>query len=182
MKKILLSTILSVLAISSSLYAFDEEKEGFILSIGAGISTVNTEVKIGNLGADENSFGLSTSFKIGYGFTNQFLLYYMNDVSWYGYDNDPNDDTYTSGITGIGASYYLEENSPYYLMGSIGIGSLFNFSENEGETGNAFAIGGGYEVSPHFQIEVTYLSTSIEDNGVELNTDAVRITANYMWY
>ena len=182
MKKILISSILAGLVVTTSLEAFDEQREGFIVSLGAGVSSINTEIDVGNMGADETSFGLATSFKIGYGFTNQFLLYYVSDVSWYGYDNDPNDDTYTSGHGGIGASYYIEENSPYYVMGAIGIGSFTNFSESEGETGSAFIIGGGYEVSPHFQIEATYLSTNIEEDNVELNTGAFRVTANYMWY
>lgn len=184
MKKVLAMSLLTSMAAFSSLEAFDDNREGFVISLGAGVSSIKTEIDMGNYygSADETSFGLATSFKIGYGFTKQFLLYYVNDVSWYGYDNDPNDDIYTSGITGIGASYYIEENSPFYVTAAIGIGSFTNFSESEGETGSAFVIGGGYEVIPHFHLEATYLSTSIEENGVELDTGAFRLTANYMWY
>ena len=182
MKKIVISSILAGLVVTTSLEAFDEQREGFIVSLGAGVSSIKTEVEIGHMGADETSLGLATSFKIGYGFTNQFLLYYVSDVSWYGYHNDSKDDTYTSGHGGIGASYYIEENSPYYVMGAIGMGSFTNFTEAVGETGSAFIIGCGYEVSPHFQIEATYLSTDIEEDGVVLNTGAFRLTANYMWY
>jgi len=182
LKKILISSVLASLVVVSSIEAFDEQREGFVISLGAGVSSVNSEFKAGGFSADDTSFSLATSFKIGYGFTNQFLLYYINDVSWYGYDNDPNDDTYASGLTGIGVSYYIEENSPYYIMGGIGAGSFSNFSEGEGETGSAFVIGGGYEVSPHFQIEASYLSTSIEEDGVEADISAIRLTANYMLY
>jgi len=182
MRKSVVLSLLASLVATTSLYAFDEQREGFIVSLGAGVSSIKTDIKLGNLGADETSFGLATSFKIGYGFTNQFLLYYTSDVSWYGYDNDPKDDTYTSGHGGIGASYYVQENSPYYVMGGIGIGSFTNFSESKGETGSAFIVGGGYEVSPHFQVEATYLSTSIEEDNVKLDTGAFRLTANYMWY
>jgi len=182
LKKILLSSILASVLVVSSLEAVDEQKEGFIIGLGIGMSSINTEVSFGGYDWDERSFALATSFKIGYGFTNQFLLYYTNDISWYGYDNDPYDDTYISGMSGIGVSYYLEENSPYYVMGAIGIGSYSNFTEGDSETGSAFSVGVGYEVSPHFQIEATYLSTSIEEDGVELDTGAFNLTANYMWY
>jgi hypothetical protein len=182
MKKIVISSILAGLLATTSLEAFDEQREGFIVSFGAGVSSINTEIDFSRYGADDTSFGLATSFKIGYGFTNQFLLYYINDISWYGYDNDPNDDTYTSGLTGIGASYYIQENSPFYVMGGVGIGSFTNFSESEGETGSAFIIGGGYEVSPHIQVEATYLSTSVKEDSIDLDTGAFRLTANYIWY
>jgi hypothetical protein len=182
MKKILFSSILATMLTLSSVEAFDEQREGFILSLGAGISSVNTDIKVGSSDFDDSSFGLATSFKIGYGFTNQFLLYYVNDVSWYGYDNDSNDDTYTSGLTGVGVSYYIDESSPYYVMGAVGFGSFVNFSENQGENGSAFSIGAGYEVSPHFLVEATYLSTDIDEDRVELTTGAFRVTANYMWY
>ena len=182
MKKLLTSSLLAGLLATTSLQAFDEQKEGFVLNIGAGFSSITTDLTYGTLGADESSFGFATSFKIGYGFTNQFLLYYINDVSWYGYDKLANDDTYISALTGIGASYYPEEGSPYYLMGAIGIGSIANISENVGERGSAFMIGGGYEFSPHLNIEANYLATNIEENSVELSTGALRLTLNYMWY
>ncbi len=180
MKKIVSTSMLAVMIATTSLQAFDEQKEGFIVSVGAGISSIKSEIEEGSLSADETSFGLATSFKIGYGITNQFSLYYLNDVSWYKYD--ASDDTYTSSITGVGASYYIEEFSPYYVMAAVGIGSFVNFSESDGDMGSAFVIGGGYEVSPHIQLEATYLRTNIDDDGVEFNSGAFRLTANYMWY
>jgi len=184
LKKIVISSIVASLVAVSTAQAFEGQKQGFMLSVGAGLSSITTEVGLSGYygSADETSTGFATSFKIGYGFTNQFLLYYMNDVSWYGFDDDPYDDTYTSGFTGVDASYYVEENSPAYVLAGIGLGSFTNFSEDAGETGSSFVLGAGYEVTPHLNIEGTYLVTSIEEDGVELDTDAFRLTLNYMWY
>lgn len=182
MKKIVLSTVVASCIALSSVEAFDGQREGFLIGLGAGLSSVNTEVKMGYYGYNERSFGLATSFKIGYGFTNQFALYYMNDVSWFGYDDDPYDDTYTSSFTGVSASYYIDEHAPAYVLAGVGIGTFANFSEDAGETGSAFILGAGYEVSPHIQIEATYLVNSVDDGGIEVDTDAFRMTLNYMWY
>ena len=185
MNKILNSVMLVAVltTASTSVSAFDDQKEGFLVGIGAGVAKIKTEVDVGSLGADDTSLGLATSFKIGYGFTNQFALYYRNDVNWFGYDSDPQDDTYISGLTGIAANYFIEENSPYYLTAGVGVGSFANFTnKTRSETGSAYTIGAGYEVAPHVSLEATYLSNTIEEKNVELSTGALRLTVNYMWY
>lgn len=186
MKKILLSALLAAAVSVSSLEAFDEKREGFILSVGAGVSAVTTDITVSSgdysASADETSLGLATSLKIGYGFTNQFSVYYVRNASWFGYDNDSADDWYASGIVGVGASYYIEENSPMYVMAAVGMGDYANASENEGETGSAFMLGGGYEVYPHVQVEATYLVANVEEDNVELGTGAFQLTVNYQWY
>lgn len=182
MKKVLLSSLVALAVSVSSLEAFDEKREGFILGLGAGFSAVNTNVEVGSHEYDESSMGLATSLKIGYGFTNQFSLYYVRNASWFGYDNDSEDDNYASGIMGVGASYYIEENSPMYVMAAIGIGDWTNVSENAGETGSAFMLGGGYEVYPHVQIEATYLVANVEEDSIKLDTAAFQLTVNYQWY
>jgi len=177
-------TVIITLLLLSSAKAFDNHRKGFLFSIGAGMSRINMEVtpKFQGYSADDNSFGFDTSFKIGYGFTDQFLLYYINDVTWYKSDLDYDDDTYVSGITGIGITYYPKENEPWYIMGGIGVGSYINISKDESDTGSAYIFGAGYEISSHFQVEATYRSTKLDTDYQELTTGAFRLTANYMWY
>ena len=183
MKKILLTTLLGLAVSLSSLQAFDDKREGFILSVGAGLSSVTTDVKVNyNASADETSLGFATSLKIGYGFTNQFSVYYVRNASWFGYENDSAEDTYVSGLSGVGANYYIEENSPMYVMAAFGFGDFANFTENSGDTGSAFMLGGGYEVYPHVQVEATYLVASVEEDSIELDTSAFQLTLNYQWY
>ena len=181
MKKILLTTLLASAVSLSSLQAFDDKREGFMMSVGAGVSAVSTDVGESYHYSDESSFGLATSLKIGYGFSNQFSVYYVRNASWFGYDDDREDDWFASGIMGVGANYYIEENSPMYVMASVGFGDYTNISKDEGETGSAFMLGGGYEVYPHVQVEATYLVANIEKENIK-GTGAFQLTINYLWY
>ena len=193
MKKIIISSILASMLTVSTASAFDDQREGFLVGIGAGASIVNTSLDVydsyyGSFSSDESSFGLATSFKLGYGFNNQFLLYYTNDVSWFGLKGT--NDTFITGGSSIGAMYYIDENSPIYLVGAIGIGSFSNFTNGGGETGSTFSIGGGYEVSPHVLLEATYQHVNVEDyyndgynyGSADVSTNSFRFTINYMWY
>ena len=177
MNKIIISAIAASLLTISSAQAFDDQREGFLVGLGAGLSLVNSEVAT----YDETSLGFATSFKIGYGFSNQFLLYYVNNVSFFG--QDYSNDTFTTGGSSIGASYYFDENSPYYALGSIGLGSFGNFSSGNGEIGSTFSIGAGYEYSPHILLEGVFEHVNVDDysyNGA--STNSLRFTINYMWY
>jgi len=174
MKKIIFSSILASMMAVSTASAFDDQREGFLVGIGGGLNLTNTSV----YSYSETSFGFSTAFKIGYGFNNQFLLYYTNDVSWYGLDGS--DDWWMTGGSAIGASYYMEENSPYYLLGSLGIGGFSNFTTGESaDSGITFALGGGYEYSPHVLLETTWQHVSTDD---DISTNVFKFTINYMWY
>jgi len=180
-KRLFSSVIIGILSISSA-QAFDDNKKGFLVSLGGGLSNVNTKVSLGNLGANESSFGLASSFKLGYGFNEQFMLYYVNDVSWYGYENDPNKDTYATGLTGIGASYFFDKNKPYYILGGVGVGTITNVSKSVQTRGNSFMIGAGYEAVKHLQVEASYVKSNFEESNVKANINTVKMTLNYMWY
>ena len=183
MNKIIISTIAASLLTISTAQAFDDQREGFLMGVGAGAAIVNTS----STGLDESSFGFATSFRMGYGFNNQFLLYYTNDISWFGIDDYRNDDTFISGGSAIGASYYIEENSPIYITGSLGLGGFSNFtSDYSTDLGSTFSIGGGYEISPHVLLEASYQRTNAdnynEGYGAEMSTNAFKFTVNYLWY
>lgn len=175
--KLALGSLVCSTLLATSAQAFDEKREGFILGLGAGLSSVASS---GDL--DDTSVGFATSFKIGYGFNEQFSLYYVRNASWFGYDDDPDEDTYASGISGVGASYYISPNDPAYVMAAVGFGDFSNVTENAGETGSAFMLGGGYEIYPHVHLEGTYLVADIEEDGVDLTTSAFQLTINYLWY
>ena len=88
--------------------AFDDNRQGFILGLGAGFHSIDIDFLYNgsNVGSQSES-GLATSFKIGGGLTDQFALYYVRNVSWYsapyfdGYSIT--DATYTVGLTGVGS-------------------------------------------------------------------------------
>jgi len=173
--------------------AFDNERRGFVIGLGAGLHTLDIDYKYsGELLASQSEKGIATSFKIGFGVTNQFLVYYVRKASWF---NAPvfdgvsvSDTTIISGISGIGVSYYLSGSAPSaYFLGAFGIGDLSAPFESaiETDTGSAYMFGAGYEVSEHVQFEATILKTNIDskdDANFVLESSSIQFTANYLWY
>lgn len=178
------------LVVSQAASAFDNNRQGFILGLGIGLHTIDLDYKSSGTTVQSNSeSGIATSFKIGGGITNQFALYYVRNASWY---NAPyafgSNATYTVGISGLGATYYFSPTAPSgYVLGAIGIGDIdAPFESNvEADTGDAFMIGGGYEVSKGVHLEATYLVTDLDSSDISsltLETSSIQFTVNYLWY
>jgi len=193
MNKLKLFLVICILMTSQVANAFDDNRQGFILGLGAGFHNIDTDFNYdGSKFNSESKSGLATSFKIGWGITNQFALYYVRNASWYsapyfnGYTTS--DITYLAGISGIGGTFYLSPSAPSgYFLGAIGIGDLSApFESNiKSDTGSALMFGGGYEVSKHIQIEATLLSTDIDsadDSRLNLKSSSIQFTFNYIWY
>lgn len=173
--------------------AFDDNRQGFILGLGAGFHSTDIDFLYNgsNVGSESES-GFATSFKIGGGLTDQFALYYVRNASWYsapffdGYTIT--DATYTIGLMGVGASYFLAPSAPSgYFMAAFGIGDIsVPFESNvESDTGSAFMFGGGYEFKNHLMLEVTVLTTDIEsadDSRYTLESSSFQFTLNYLFY
>ena len=193
MSKVKYFLVFCILIMSQAANAFDDNRDGFVIGLGAGFHTIDIDFNYSgsNIGSDSES-GLATSFKIGWGITNQFLLYYVRNASWYSapyYDGFTTSDiTYTVGIGGVGATYYLSPSAPSgYLLGAIGVGDISAPFESdvESDTGSALMFGGGYEVSEHIHLEATLLTTDIDsayDSRLNLKTSSIQFTVNYLWY
>jgi len=179
MKKIILSTVCAgVLAIPAMADVFDDNKQGFIFGLGIGATSVSTDVNFQNgINIDEREFGVATSLKLGYGFNEQFLLYYTNQVDWYDFQGDST----IVGLTGVGIDYYFDNNSPFYSTTMIGIGSISDIKDNSSSRGFAYELGFGYDIAPHMSIEASYMNIDIEDHG-NIDTDSFRVKFNYTWY
>ena len=180
MKKIILSTLCAgVLAIPAMADVFDDNKQGFILGLGIGVTNVSTDVNFKNsTDLNERKFGLATSFKLGYGFNEQFSLYYTNQVDWYKFKGDST----TVGLTGIGVDYYFDTNSPYYATGMVGFGTISDIKDESSSRGFAYEIGLGYEIAPHMNVEASYMKINIDESSADVDTDSIRLTFNYTWY
>jgi len=186
--------LLSLIVLSNSpAFAFDNNRQGFILGFGAGFHTIDIDVIYNGykLGSDSNS-GIATSFKIGAGLTDQFALYYVRNASWYSapYSDGftTKDITYTMGIMGLGATYFLSPSAPSgYLLGAIGAGDLSAPFESgiSSDTGSAFMLGAGYELNSHFMVEGTWQSTNIDsadDPLLSIESSSFQVTINYVFY
>lgn len=180
MKKIILSTVCAgLLSVSAMADTFDGSRQGFMLGLGIGVTSVSTEIDFnGGIHADERASGLATSFKIGYGFNEQFSLYYTNQVDWYTFDGSST----SVGLTGIGANFYIDSNALFYGTAMLGFGVISEINNNDASTGSAFEVGVGYDVAPHMSVEASYLHVNIDENYADINTDSLRVKFLYTWY
>lgn len=183
--KVKTAILLASLVVASSLSAFDDKKEGFMISLGLGLAGTQSDFKKAYDWDNGKEFeiGLASSIKLGYGLTEQFSLYLIRNSSFvFGYDNDPNKNDYGNCLTGVGMNYYLTPEPDTYLVATAGIGGFSELSsDSKINDGKAFLLGVGYEIYPHLHAETTYLATRIDDD-VKVNTDSFQLTLNYYWY
>lgn len=185
-KKILAAMTASVLMATGS-YGFDDKREGFIFSLGAGYNITTTDFNTAydgwDTGRSEIELGLATSFKIGYGINEQVTAYLFRNSSFiHGYDSDPNSDVYGNCITGLGVNYYLD-NSKFYILGGVGQGQLSKLSDAESDASKGFGIMGGfgYILAEHIQAEINYMAIRVDDD-IKLASDSLHVTINYYFY
>jgi hypothetical protein len=153
----LIPVVIIVLAsANSAVFAFNGERGGFILGFGAGPSMTSYSYNHDYYDSDRrNEFGLGTDFKIGGGFNNQFLLYYVNRVAWF----KPGDATIAHTVGLLGASYYLKTEAPaWYFVAAVGVSAWdkpFETYSSQSDSGLGLTGGAGYEFSRHWSIEAT---------------------------
>lgn len=169
--------------------AFDDNRQGFILGLGAGFHSTDIDFFYNGSNVESQSeSGFATSFKIGGGLTDQLALYYVRNASWYSAPlSNGKDATYTIGLTGLGGSYFLSPSAPSgYFIAAFGIGDYSTPFENiKPDTGSALMFGGGYEFQTHLMFEVTLLTTDIEseyDSRFSLKSSSFQFTLNYLFY
>lgn len=188
------SVTLAVILLSATpALAFDDNREGFILGLGAGLHSIKNDYSLnGSSYLTESKSGLATSFKMGGGITDQFALYFVRNSSWFSTPVTNGATTKDAhavvGISGIGATYYFAPAAPSgYMLAAVG-GSdyAFPFESNIAtKKGGAFMLGGGYEFDKHVMFEVTLLATSVADpdnSNDKIQSSALQFTLNYMFY
>jgi len=150
-------------------------REGWFGGIGIGGHATSFD-----LDNHKSRQGIASSIKVGYNFTEQWAVHYTRNASWYSAFRD----NYTSGIMGIGVTYYfLPEQETWYTSVVAGVGDHVNLDEETSATGAAFMGTIGYEFAAHWQAEASLMYTNIEDkNDVTLKTTSLQFTINYSWY
>ena len=177
---VLLFIVVYITLVAHIIYAFDNERKGFILGLGGGLHHTSMDYQFTD---DISTQGLSTSFRIGGAFNEKWMLYYMREAAFYSIDKK----IYASGLMGIGFSYYFQENpTSWYLIGGIGIGDYTQVTYLDSYTGKSFLFGVGYEIKKRIMIEGKLLYTSINDRDPNktniLNSISPIISINYLWY
>lgn len=161
--------------------AFDGNRKGFLLGLGFGAHG-------SEIGPDSQG-GLASSFKIGFGITNNLTLYYANHVAYFNADGY----TYGSGITGVGMSFYFSPTRPsFYLTATVGLATIDDFGDVDdtfssavsGE-GEGIAFGFGFELRRLLTLESMVLHSNIEYDGNligERDHTSVLLLANFIFY
>jgi hypothetical protein len=185
-----------VVVLAGSADAFDNRKKGFILGggLGAAGTTFSQEIEEGGVvvgeSESETKAGLLTDFKIGYGPSEQMLIYYFSHVTWFSIENVfENDVTIANGVGGLGVTYFFRPFAPtWFIVGGIGLSSWGTpFEENsESMTGFGIWVGAGHEFKEHWMVELTLGAgqPSDEEYNVKATTDAatIGISINYLGY
>lgn len=183
------------LCIATGASAFDGNRKGFILGGGLGLGltsfTQTLEFPDTSVTSDrENKFAVMTDFKIGYGATEQVLVYYTNKVSWFSLENVLGENVIiVNGVGGVGMTYFFQPVAPSpYILGELGL-SIWNAPFEEGSEawyGFGLAVGAGYEFSRHYSVEVnlTWGKPGKEVGGVKASSNALSlmVTINALAY
>ncbi len=174
--KLFLLTLVLILAFTATqTQAFDGDRKGFMLNLGAGMGQ-------GKLSVDSDSvdeMGFSSVFKIGAGLSPQATLYYTNRVIWW----SSNDVSLTTGMSAAGFSYFISPEAPsFFFSGSLGIGVL-SIENLDSESGFGFGIGAGYEFAKNWTIEAHYLNAKVlEEAGDSLSISNLAFTVSWFAY
>lgn len=139
-----------------------ETRSGFYLSGGLGITSVDLEaVEAGQTLAESRFSGFGTAFKIGGYINPNFALYYHREAAWF---KDDDGDRWIGGLSGIGGSYYFEQEGGAYLEAALGFSDLSMVEYDEAfNTGGAVLLGAGGEVNDHLQIGAFLMGSNTED-------------------
>ena len=183
MKKInILSIVIVFLFVYNNLYSFDGERNGFILGGGIGAGYLSNSAS-NDYNSNTDSRGVFlTHFKIGYAPSNTLELYYLSKVSWWG----ESDITFTLGLSAIAATYYVDSKTEtgWSISGGFGLSTLSAPFEENLESSNGFGlfVGGGYEFSKHWNVELDLFYSAISESGADLNSFGIQVTINGLAY
>ena len=171
---------------STSTYAFDDERKGFITGVGLGVGYLSNTTSLGSLSETDGRIVFPINFKIGYAPSNTLEIFYSMKMAWWGQSGE----TYLLGLIGAGVTLYLDNSSEtgWFVSGGIGFASLGELSvvpsvrggSSSRETGFGFFGGAGYEFSKHWTVEVDLLYSAVKKDESDTNSFGVLVTVNFL--
>ena len=129
-------TILIMVLISTSIFAWDGERKGFQLGLGFGLGyEVYDGIQwdaISSGGHSNKSWAFAASPKIGYAFNNNIALFYTRYPLLYNVKSTSGNDVgITSCTEALQLVYFLEDKTPSFFFGlGTGIGYYFDQEVN----------------------------------------------------
>ena len=136
-------------------FAFDGNRAGFILGIGAGGGYARTSDTTPYFESIQSKFAGKTDFFIGYAPSNRLAITWSSKVSWYSWNNTQEDIILASSTGGLGITYFLSEDvNANFIQAVTGFNFVSApFEDDAGtETGFGLSIGVGREVSKNWII------------------------------
>lgn len=174
-KAILITTALLMIVAPLTSSAFDGDRKGFMLNLGAGFG----QGKVSWDGGSADNTGFGTDFKIGGGPSSQVLVYYTNRALWYKPDNARSN--WVNGMSAAGVSYFLKPQSPcFFFSGALGMGVLTESDGRDGESGFGFTLGVGYEIVRSFIAEITFMHAGLSGDYND-NPSISNIMVTFSW-
>jgi len=198
--KLVLAALIGVFIICFAApgFAFDKQRKGFILGFGLGPGYASyTETKDSSgtevRSFDESKISFFSDFKIGYAPNNQWMVYWMSKGAWFGVDSSVVDEEVEDvmalgGVGGIGVTYFFRpEAKSLYVSAGVGFSSWsLPFEGNDPWTGIGFTGALGYEFSPNWTVEASFLMGKPSDETDEYKYDvdnmAFGLTINVLGY
>jgi hypothetical protein len=159
-----------VLALAGRAAALDGERKGFMVDFGLGGGYISDE----SILATDNTGGAAATFNIGYGVSNQLMIYLgARSGAW---SSSFTNETASIGVGAIGATFYFSETAPSgYINGVVGSA---NYDNGQTADGGGFCLGVGYEWIENWSFGADYTLGQISG----LNTQVIAFKINKHWY
>ena len=175
---------LILLFVSQSIHAFDDDREGLVLSGGVGFAPVSY-TEISGLPDSRNSgVGFAVSLMGGYGYNENTLFFLMWEgirVNSLSFDNES--EKVWQGFTGGGVRFYFGEiGSSFFISSGIGV-QFYTSSDKQfyHDSGLGYLVGAGYEIADHLQLQ-TNLSNGETKDSFKWNHFQIIATASYILF
>ena len=154
MKRIIL--LVNLFLFTTSLFAFDGEREGIVIGGGVGYGPVARNSIDGFSSTKVSSSGTAFNLLAGYGYNNNTLFLVMHDgIISKTHTTVSAEESVYQGFTGLGVCFYFDEvGSSFLLTSGIGVQhfSKLESTDSKHELGLGYLIGCGYEFREHFQL------------------------------
>ena len=166
-------------------FAFDGNRAGFILGIGAGGGYARTSLTPPSYpDLTQSRFAGKTDFFIGYAPSNRLAITWSNKVSWYSWKTfiTQEDIILTSSTGGLGITYFLSEDvNANFIQAVTGFNFVFAPFEDDDDssTGFGLSIGVGREVSKNWIIGLDATWGRPES---DVTTFGIGVYFSHIWY
>jgi hypothetical protein len=170
--------------------AFDGARKGFVLGLGLGFGSAKQTISAQGVSLSNTEGGLATTFKIGAGLSDNFVLYYSNRVVFFNADVTVgltnSSHSLNQGMSAVAGSYYLEPAGPsFFFTGELGVGILTDRDADASDSGFGVGLGVGYDFGNHFVLEGTFMHAKVgaEDVGdVTIDESITNLAVTASWF